>query len=406
MPGEIVRIALLCDSYPPSRNSAAVQIRDLAAEFARKGHSVHVIVPDGSISGRCTEDAGAVHVVRVPSSRTSDVGRVRRAIAESLMPFAMISALRRSSLAEVQWDAVVWYSPSIFLWPVVLWLQGRRRSCKYLILRDMFPEWAKDLGLLGYGPAYAYFWIVSRAQYWTADVIGVQSQSNLSYLKGWEGRGRRLEVLHNWLEDAQDSGCSISISKTALAGRTVLVYIGNMGVAQGMDVLLDLAGALRHRDDVGMLFVGRGSEVARLKSETIARGLVSVLFFDEIDTCEIPGLLAQCHVGLIALDPLHRSHNIPGKFLTYLQAGLPVLARINAGTDLVELIEHEGVGRSYSGSSTDEMRDLALQLIDDEDMRRHMGSRGQELAKRMFAPEGAVARITDAVASSREVGIR
>jgi len=67
-----------------------------------------------------------------------------------------------------------------------------------------------------------------------------------------------------------------------------------------------------------------------------------VLFYDEIDPDEIPGLYAQCHVGIVALDPRHKTHNIPGKFLSYMQSGLPVLASINPGNDLVELIQRSG----------------------------------------------------------------
>ncbi|WP_211160137.1 hypothetical protein [Aromatoleum aromaticum] len=56
-------------------------------------------------------------------------------------------------------------------------------------------------------------------------------------------------------------------------------------------------------------------------------------------------MYAQCHVGVVALDRRHKTHNIPGKFLTYMQSGLPVLANINPGNDLVDLIDSEQVGR-------------------------------------------------------------
>ena len=69
--------------------------------------------------------------------------------------------------------------------------------------------------------------------------------------------------------------------------------------------------------------------------------LDNILFFDEINPDEVPSLLKMCHVGLISLDLRHKSHNIPGKFLSYLQAGLPVLAKINPGTDLQNIIEKE-----------------------------------------------------------------
>ena len=149
----------------------------------------------------------------------------------------------------------------------------------------------------------------------------------------------------------------VALAVTVLAGRKIFVYIGNMGVAQSMDIFIELIQGLRHRDDIGFLFVGRGSEFAKLEAEKASRELNNVLFFGEIDSSEIPGLLAQCHVGLVALHPDHKTHNIPGKFVSYVQYGLPVLARVNAGTDLERLIEDEQVGQRRLAGVVAEDRD-------------------------------------------------
>ena len=61
---------------------------------------------------------------------------------------------------------------------------------------------------------------------------------------------------------------------------------------------MELVQSLRDRDDIGFLFVGRGSEFPKLEAEKVSRNLNNVLLFDEIDLSEIPGLLAQCEVGL------------------------------------------------------------------------------------------------------------
>ena len=74
-----------------------------------------------------------------------------------------------------------------------------------------------------------------------------------------------------------------------------------MGAAQGVDCMVDLALRFKDRSDVGFLFVGRGSETSRLRAR--AAGLTSVEFVDEIDSEMIPGILAQCHVGLIFAGP-------------------------------------------------------------------------------------------------------
>jgi len=388
-------IALISTDYPPLRTSAAVQLRDLALQCAAQGHRPVVIVPS-PLSGKswALEPLDGVEVLRVAAPETRSSSLVRRAIAELWLPFAMLRNIRKSPFRALQWDLLVWYSPPIFFGPLIWALRRTSGARTYLILRDIFPEWAVDLGVLRKGPSYLFFKAIAALQYALADVIGVQTSSNIAYLANWQSPRRRVEVLHNWLAVTPDAGCSIKVQTTALARRKIFVYIGNMGVAQGMDILIELVESFRDRRDIGFLFVGRGREFEGLVSEKAARGLNNVLFFNEIDSSEIPGLLAQCHVGLVALHPRHKTHNIPGKFVSYVQYGLPVLARVSAGTDIARLIEERGVGRVYVGDSVMELRRLAEELVEDDGARASMSERGRELGRVMFSPAAAATQIT------------
>lgn len=394
-----MHIALIADTFPPIRASGAVQLRDLSREFVRQGHSITVILPTADLAASWVlENFDDVQVLRLRAPRNKDINYLMRTINEFLMPFAMLRHLRKSPLSKERWDGLVWHSPTIFLGPIVNSLK-KASACKgYLIIRDIFPEWAADMGLMGRGLPYRFFKAVADYQYSVADVIGVQTQGNEAYFENWrQGAGRKLEVLQNWLADAPAAGCSIDIAKTPLAGRKVFIYAGNMGVAQGMGILLDLAEKLIHRTDVGFLFVGRGSNVKKLAAGTQARGLQNVLFQDEIHPDEIPGLYAQCHAGLVALDPRHKSHNIPGKFLSYMQSGLPVLANINAGNDLAGIIRNENVGRVSEDGSADNLAQLALELIDSLEVDAAYRDRCRALYLRQFAPETAVRQIVAAL---------
>jgi glycosyltransferase involved in cell wall biosynthesis len=375
-------------------------MRDLANEFATQGHEPVVLVPESNL-GRpwVLETVDGIQVLRLAALPTRDIGYLRRTIGEMVLPWAMLRGLRKSPLGRQRWDAVVWYSPPIFFGPLVRALKRSSECHSYLIQRDVFPEWAVDLGLLREGGlAYRMFKGVQRQQYEAADIIGVQAPSNLAYLAHLMGKpGLRLEVLWNWLADASNTGCSIVLDATPLAGRTIFVYAGNMGVAQGVEVFIDLAERLKQRRDIGFLFVGRGQEVPRLRATAAERGMDNIVFRDEVDPNEIPGLLAQCHIGLLALDPRHKTHNIPGKFVAYVQAGLPVLARINANNDLVGLIETEGVGRVNTDTTPDSLQVLAEQMADDERGRESMSSRGRALARKLFSPSTAVRQIVAAL---------
>lgn len=394
-----MRIALIADTFPPLRTSGAVQLRDLSREFVRQGHELTVLLPAAELQQPwAMEHFDGARVLRLKAPKTKDIGYVRRTIGEFLMPFAMLRNLRKSPLANTQWDGVVWYAPTIFLGPIASALK-KASACKgYLIIRDIFPEWAVDMGLMGRGLPYRFFDAVARYQYSVADVIGVQTPGNEPYFAAWRKQsGHRLEVLQNWLGAPANAPSTIVVGDTPLAGRKVFVYAGNMGVAQGMGILLDLAERMRSREDVGFLFVGRGSDAQRLRDDAKARGLNNVLFRDEIHPDEIPNLYAQCHVGLVALDPRHKTHNIPGKFLTYMQSGLPVLASVNAGNDLVGLIEQERVGRASVDASADSLARAAGDLVDSLSADPGYASRCKALSARLFSAETAVRQIVAAL---------
>ena len=122
-----------------------------------------------------------------------------------------------------------------------------------------------------------------------------------------------------------------------------------------------------------------------------------VLFFDEIAPSEIPGLYAQCHIGLVALDPRHQTHNIPGKFVSYMQSGLPVFAVVNPGNDLVDLIETHQVGVAKTAMKDAILKDGASQLLS---LLKHDPSaqkRCVQLAAELFSPAQASQQIFSAL---------
>ncbi|MGC7405638.1 glycosyltransferase family 4 protein [Pandoraea pneumonica] len=398
-----MRIALIADTFPPLRTSGAVQLRDLSREFVRQGHDLTVLLPSFELDRPWQLEAiDGVNVLRLKAPKTKDIGYIRRTIGEFLMPFAMRRNLRKSTLANVKWDGVVWYAPSIFHGPLARTLKSASGARGYLIIRDIFPEWAVDMGLMRRGgAAYRFFDAVAQYQYSVADVIGVQTSGNLSYFDRWkQAPDRRLEVLQNWLDKPADRRATIRIDETPLAGRKVFVYAGNMGIAQGMDVILELAARFAHRDDVGFLFVGRGSDAKRLADLARDRGLSNVVFRDEVHPDEIPELYSQCDVGIVALDHRHKSHNIPGKFLTYMQSGLPVLANVNAGNDLARLVHDENVGLACESNDPQALEKMANALLEQIATDAAMPSRCRDLFAREFSAERAVRQIVQGLSKA------
>lgn len=399
-----MQIALITDTFPPLCTSGAVQLRDLARELICQDHEVTVMLATHELKQAWQlEEIDGIQLVRIRTPRIKDIGYIWRTIGECLMPFIMLKNLRKTPLKNTRWDGVVWYSPSIFHGPLAKALK-KSSSCKgYLIVRDIFPEWAVDMGLMGRGLPYHFFSAVARYQYSVADIIGVQTQGNCAYFAKWaQEASHHLEVLQNWLANPPTGNCSIQIAKTSLAGRKVFLYAGNMGVAQDVSVLIDLAERMRSRADIGFLFVGRGSEAQKMATTARERGLDNILFFDEIQPDEVPGLCTQCHVGLVALDHKHKSHNIPGKFITYMRSYLPVLAQVNAGNDLACMIRKNRVGLANEDGTVETLERMGRELLQELERDPCMKKRCHEVYQRLFTPQAAVQQIVAALTSNNE----
>ena len=177
-------------------------------------------------------------------------------------------------------------------------------------------------------------------------------------------------MLWNWLSVIESRPTSIHISESKLANRTIFIYAGNLGKAQGCDSIFRLLEACQSISNIGFIFVGRGSEKQWLESSVNKVGISNCLFFDEIDNREIPSLFEQCHVGIFALDRRHRTQNIPGKFIDYLRSGMPVIGFINPGNDLIDLFNTHKLGLMFQDEKlskeelAQQIRNFLLQIRD------------------------------------------
>ncbi len=399
-----MRIVLIADTFPPIKSSGAVQIRDLCREYVRQGHLMTVLLPSSVIKEPWSvENIDGVQLIRLRSPKSKDLNYLLRTINEFITPYLMYRNLQKSGFDFQKLDAILWYSPSIFLSPLANILKKKNKVKSYLIIRDIFPNWAVDMGLIRrYSIIHLIFDLVAKYQYSVADYIGVQSDGNLVYFNGSINHSRqKVEVLHNWLGPRIFSQSHIDLNQTKFANRKVFIYSGNMGVAQGLNIFIELANHLNQRKDLGFLFVGRGSEFARLKKSANEKNIDNILFYDEVDPDEIGAIYSQCIAGIVSLDSRHKSHNIPGKFLSYMQHGLPVLACINLGNDLSDMIRSENIGQVSESNCVIELIEMTEKLILQIENDKDISNRCLALFEKKFTVQNAVKQINDSLNSSK-----
>jgi O26-antigen biosynthesis N-acetyl-L-fucosamine transferase len=397
------RILLVTDDYYPSTKSGAKMIRDLGREFMGQGHTVTVLTPSDRISSDMeVADENGLQIVRVKSANLKKVSKPLRAWRESRLSSSLWRGAG-SFLRRNPHDLIIFYSPSIFLGGIVGKLKKLWHCPAYLVLRDIFPRWAVEAGVIGEGLVYRYLRRHELSQYSVADVIGVEAPGSLQYCANDSSlRNHCVEILYSWAEVY-----SLPMKKSrhrdllGLNGRTVFFYGGNIGVAQDMDNIVRLAETLRHRNDIFFLLVGEGSEVPRLHSEIAARGLENINILPPVPQEDYLEMLAQFDIGLITLDSRLTSHNIPGKLFGYLNVSMPVLASLNPGNNLAELLHQAKAGLAIENGNDEALRDAALRLADDIDLRREMGANARQMLERKFSVRAAADQILAHFISAR-----
>jgi hypothetical protein len=120
---------------------------DLGQAFIEVGHQVTIITPSSTQKEcvRITHNDG-VKLVQVKAFETKDINYISRTLTEFINPFLIWHKLKKSSeFINTQYDGIIWYSPTIFWGPLIKRLKQKYNVKAYLILRDIFPDWALDL---------------------------------------------------------------------------------------------------------------------------------------------------------------------------------------------------------------------------------------------------------------------
>lgn len=391
-----MRILLLVDNYHPSTKSVAKIMRDLALELARLGHDVKVAAAADDLPQKVSvSQEDGTTVLRVNTGGLKTRNRALRAWRECRLSARMWRGGKKFFLSN-PCDLIIYYSPTIFFSALVKKLKALWNCPAYLVLRDIFPKWALEAGVLKPGLIYNFFRRKELQQYDAADLISVEAPGNLRYFAEELGhKNYCVEVLLNWTNMAEkpSAGEYRLRRQLRLEGKVVFFFGGNIGVAQGLDNILRLAASVRHHESIFFLLVGSGSEVDRLNAEIARQALPNIRILPPVPQEEYLACVAQFDVGLISLDRRLKSNNIAGKLLGYMQCGMPVLASLNPGNDLGALLRDGDAGIACENGDDESLRAATLLLAGNPELRRRMGANARALGEARFSVQAAAAQI-------------
>ncbi len=257
-------------------------------------------------------------------------------------------------------------------------------------LQDIWPEVAVRLGMLRGRKLIGCFERLERFIYRQSRKIFAISEEFKQNLLGKGVAAEKIEVIPNFV----DTNFVRPLAKAnafaqahELTDRFVALYAGNIGLSQGLEVILDAASHLRDRAEIVFLIVGQGTCRDELMVAAERRGLNNVRFLPLQPEAEVPRLYAACDVALIPLKRGITENSVPCKTYSIMAAGRPYVAGVDRESNVWKLTQAVGCGVCVEPENGRALAEALLQLQAEPELARAMGHNGRAHVERHFARE-------------------
>lgn len=349
---------------------------DLLRCFRNRGHEIYAITPYEKRTGRKTElvHEKGTHILHVKTGDVTGASNlIRKGLAQASLEPTYIRAIKRY-FSDVKFDLVMYSTPPITLASAIEYVKKRDGAATYLLLKDIFPQNAVDLGMMSKsgvkGLIYRYFRAKEKKLYALSDHIGCMSQANVDYiLRHNPGIDpERTEVCPNAVEVIDQS---VNAEKRQVIrakygipqDKKVFVYGGNLGKPQGIPFVIECLKRCRSIEEAFFLIVGDGTEYHLIETYLRDEKPANVKLMKRLPKEDYDAMVGSCDVGLIFLDHRFTIPNFPSRLLAYMQARLSVLAVTDPNTDIGKVIEDGGFGWWCESNDPDAFRDRILSVL-------------------------------------------
>lgn len=365
---------------------------DLLRMFISKGHKVYIVSPrerrlkvDTSVK---TE--GNVSYLGVKTLNLQKTSVIEKGVGQVLVERQFKSAIYKY-WKDVRFDLILYSTPPITLLGTVKYLKKTNPQAQtYLLLKDIFPQNAVDIGMMRTtglkGLLYRYFRKKEKALYRLSDHIGCMSPANVKYIleHNPDLNSEKVEIAPNSveyreqiIEDGQEMSEKNYIRKKydIPIDRPVFIYGGNLGRPQGIDYLINCLDAVKDRLDSYFVVVGNGTEYSKLE-EWICFGdrKKSVKLMQRLERCDYDMMVRSSDVGLIFLDSRFTIPNYPSRLLNYLENRIPIICATDVNSDIGTIAEENGYGYWCESKNPKDFVSLVDKMLAAD--RKAMGEKG------------------------------
>lgn len=387
-----MRILLLTDNYPPETNPPALRCSMHAERWIERGHHVNVVTsfpnfPDGKLLGGYRqslfkrETLDTVDVLRVPTLIFPNRGIFLRIL--DFLSFMITSSV--ASMFVGRPDVVIATSPQFFT-GVAGWFVSRwyRRPFVFEV-RDLWPDSIVAVGAMKEGAAIGFIRRIEQFLYRQADMIVTVTSSCREMLVARGIDGNKILVVTNGSDSAKLTPGPAPAElrhRLGVEEKIVVSYIGTVGMAHGLQLILDAADSCRVRlPQVQFLIVGSGAELSDLQQQASRRGLGNVTFVGRVSHDEVVDYWRLSDITLVVLKdtPLFRTV-IPSKIFEALATGTPIITNVHG--ELQAVLEPLGAAEIIEPDSVPALVNAIEKLAGDPAYRQKFSDGGIEGARR------------------------
>lgn len=366
---------------------------DLMREFRDRGENVYIVCPRERRYGKPTEyiiDNG-INVLKVRTGNIKKTNPIEKGISTILIESQFINAIKEY-FKDIHFDLVLYSTPPITFEKVVRFIKTRDKCHTYLLLKDIFPQNAVDLGMIKKGSLlWRYFRNKEKRLYNISDFIGCMSNANMEYLlkHNPEINPQKVEISPNCikprpLQHFNKSDRAFRYKYGIPDDAVVFIYGGNLGKPQGIDFLLDVLDCIKDKEEIFFLIVGSGTEYGRIETYLKQNKHKNVKLLNFLPKDSYDKILESCDVGLIFLDNRFTIPNFPSRLTSYMEAALPVAAATDVNTDLKDILIEAGCGLWAKSGDVEGFINIVERLASDKNLRIQMGLNGRAYLEKYY----------------------
>lgn len=348
---------------------------DLLRVFIEHGDEVYIV---SSLSPESKEQYELIEeehsrILRVKTGKITKTNIIEKGINTVLLEGRYIRAID-DHFGNVKFDLVLYPTPPITFLKVVEHIKKRDGAASYLMLKDIFPQNAVDIGMMSKSGIksimYRYFRNKEKKLYKVSDHIGCMSQANVDYLlkHNPEIDPAKVEVCPN-STDIEDKSVDETTRKEIREkygipqDKKVFVYGGNLGKPQGIPFLIECLKAVKDVEGAYFLVVGDGTEYRKLEEYSSSANQDNFKLMKRLPKNDYDTMVGACDVGMIFLDHRFTIPNFPSRLLSYMSAKLPVLAVTDSNTDVGKVIVDGGFGWWCESEKANEFVEIVKKAV-------------------------------------------